>query len=46
LALTALILALIIVQWVAGGNWVLFAVILALIAVQVGLAVYARRQSS
>ena len=44
LALTALVFALIIVQFVADpGGW-LFLVILALIAVQFALASYARKQ--
>jgi hypothetical protein len=44
LILTALIFALIIVQFVASVSW-LFVVVLALIAIQFGLARYARRQS-
>ncbi len=44
LILTALIFALIIVQFVASVGW-LFVVVLALIAVQYGLSRYARRQS-
>lgn len=44
LALTAVIFALIIVQFAIGGSWVLFLVVLGLIAVQIGLARYARRQ--
>jgi hypothetical protein len=43
LILTALIFALIIVQFVASVGW-LFIVVLALIAIQYGLARYARRQ--
>jgi hypothetical protein len=35
----------IIVQLVTGGSWVLFVVVLALIAIQYGLSRYARRQS-
>ena len=45
LILIGLIFALIIVQLVTGGSWVLFVVVLALIAIQFGLARYARRQS-
>ena len=44
-AVTVLIFALIIVQFVTGGSWVLFGVILALIAGQYGLARYARGKS-
>ena len=44
LILTALIFALIIVQFVASTSW-LFVVVLALIAIQYGLSRYARRQS-
>ena len=44
LILTALIFALIIVQFVTSTSW-LFVVVLALIAIQFGLARYARRQS-
>ena len=44
LILTALIFALIIVQFVASVDW-LFVVVLALIAIQWGLMSYARRQS-
>ena len=45
-ALTALIVALIIVQWVTRpSSWVLFGVVLGLIAIQLGLALYARNQS-
>ena len=44
LALTALIFALIILQFVIGGGLVLFGVVLVLIALQFGLARYARRQ--
>jgi hypothetical protein len=44
LILTALIFALIIVQFVASVGW-LFVVVLALIAIQYGLSRYARRQS-
>ena len=43
LILTALIFALIIVQFVASVGW-LFIVVLALIGLQYGLARYARRQ--
>ena len=43
--MTVLIFALIIVQFVTGGSWVLFGVILALIAGQYGLARYARGKS-
>jgi uncharacterized membrane protein len=45
LVLSALIFALIIVQLVTGGAWVLFVLVLVLVAVQFGLALYARRQS-
>jgi hypothetical protein len=44
LALTALIFALIILQFVIGGGLVIFGVVLALIAFQFWLARYARRQ--
>ena len=44
LALTALIFALIILQFVIGGGLVLFGVVLVLIALQFGLPRYARRQ--
>jgi energy-coupling factor transporter transmembrane protein EcfT len=44
LALLAVIFALIVVQWVVGGGWVLLGVVLVLIAIQFGLARYARRQ--
>ena len=44
LILTALIFALIIVQFIASVSW-LFVVVLALIAIQYGLSRYARRQS-
>ena len=45
-ALTALIVALIIVQWVTTpSSWALFGVVLALIAIQLGLALYARGKS-
>ena len=45
LVLSALIFALIIAQLVTGGVWVLFVLVLVLVAVQYGLAHYARRQS-
>jgi energy-coupling factor transporter transmembrane protein EcfT len=45
LILTALIVALLIVQIVTDTGWVLIVVIFALIAIQFGLARYARRQS-
>lgn len=45
LVLSALIFALIIVQLVTGGAWVLLVLVLVLVAVQYGLAQYARRQS-
>jgi energy-coupling factor transporter transmembrane protein EcfT len=44
LILTALIVALLIVQIVADTGWVLIVVIFALIAIQFALARYARRQ--
>jgi hypothetical protein len=44
LILTALIFALIIVQWVTSTGWWLFVVVIALIAIQFGLARYVRRQ--
>lgn len=44
LALSAVIFALIVIQFVVGGSSVLFLVALGLIAVQFGLARYARRQ--
>jgi hypothetical protein len=40
----ALIFALIILQFVIGGGWVLFGIVLALVAFQFALASYARRQ--
>ncbi len=43
-ALAALIFALIVLQFVIGGGWVLFGIIVALIAFQFALASYARRQ--
>ncbi|HEY6637273.1 MAG TPA: hypothetical protein VIZ61_06280 [Solirubrobacterales bacterium] len=43
LALLALVFGLIIIQWVVGGSWVLFGVVLVLIAFQFGLTRYARR---
>ena len=45
LALSAVIFALIVVQFAVGGSSVLFLVALGLIAVQFGLARYARRQT-
>lgn len=45
LILSALVFALIIVQLVTGGSWVLFVVVLLLIAIQFGLARYARSQA-
>ena len=45
LVLSALIFALIIVQLVTGGAWVLFVLVVVLIVVQYGLARHARRQS-
>ena len=44
MVLTALIVAVIIVQVTTGGSWVLLVVVLALVAIQYGLARYARRQ--
>ena len=45
-ALTALIVALIIVQFATSSDsWVFSGVVLALIAIEFGLALYARRQS-
>jgi hypothetical protein len=43
-ALTALIFALIILQFIVGLGWVIFGVVLALIAIQFALARYARKQ--
>ena len=45
LVLTALIVALFILQIVTDGFWVLFVVILVLLVIQIALARYARRQS-
>ena len=45
LILTALIVALFIVQIATSTGWVLIVVLFALIAIQFGLARYARRQS-
>jgi hypothetical protein len=44
LALTALIVALIIAQFVIGGSTALFVVVLVLIAIQLGLIQYARKR--
>ena len=44
LALSAVIFALIIVQFAVGGSWPLFGIVLVLIAIQFALARYARRQ--
>jgi uncharacterized membrane protein len=44
LILSALIVALFIVQIVTDGFWVLFVVILVLLAIQIALGRYARRQ--
>jgi hypothetical protein len=44
LALTALIFALIIAQFVIGGSYLIFGIVLVLIAIQFGLSRYARRQ--
>ena len=44
LALTALIFALIIAQFVIGGSTALFVVVLVLIAIQLGLIQYARKR--
>jgi hypothetical protein len=43
-ALTALIFALIIVQFATGGSAVMFVVVLVLIAIQFGLIQYVRRR--
>jgi hypothetical protein len=43
-ALVALIFALIIIQFAVGGSWVIFVIVLVLIAIQIGLGRYARRQ--
>jgi uncharacterized membrane protein YjjP (DUF1212 family) len=45
LILSAVIVALFIVQIVDGGGWVVFGIIVGLLAIQIGLARYARRQS-
>ena len=45
LILSALIIAVIIVQFATSTGWVLVVVLAALVAVQFGLARYARRQS-
>ncbi|MGE5746975.1 MAG: hypothetical protein ACM33U_06930 [Solirubrobacterales bacterium] len=44
LAVTALIFALIILQFVIGGSYLIFGIVLVLIAIQYGLSRYARRQ--
>jgi hypothetical protein len=44
LALTALIFALIIAQFLIGGSYLIFGIVLVLIAIQFGLSRYARRQ--
>jgi hypothetical protein len=44
LALSAVIFALIIVQFAVGGSWPIFGIVLVLIAIQFALARYARRQ--
>jgi hypothetical protein len=44
LALSGVIFALIVVQFAVEGSLVIFLVVLGLIAVQIGLARYARRQ--
>jgi hypothetical protein len=43
--LTVAIFALIILQFIVGLGWVIFGLVLALIAIQVGLGYYARRQT-
>jgi hypothetical protein len=43
--LSALIVALFIVQIVWGGGWVLFGILVGLVAIEIGIARYARRQS-
>jgi hypothetical protein len=45
MVLTALIVAVIIVQLLTGGSWVLLVIVLALVTVQYALARFARRQS-
>jgi uncharacterized membrane protein YjjP (DUF1212 family) len=45
LILSALIIAVIIVQLVTGGSWVVFVALAVLILIQYALARYARRQS-
>jgi hypothetical protein len=45
LILSALIIAVIIVQLVTGGSWVVFVALAALILIQYALGRYARRQS-
>ena len=44
MVLTALIVAVIIVQLLTDGSWVLLVVVIALVAIQYALARYARRQ--
>ena len=44
MVLTALIVAVIIVQLLTGGSWVLLVAVLALVSIQYALARYARRQ--
>jgi hypothetical protein len=43
--LSALIVALFIVQIVWGGGWVVFGILVGLVAIEIGIARYARRQS-
>jgi Flp pilus assembly protein TadB len=44
MVLTGLIVAVIVVQLLTGGSWVLLVVVLALVTIQYALARYARRQ--
>ena len=43
--LSALIVALFIVQIVWGGGWVVFGILVGLVAIEIGVARYARKQS-
>ena len=45
MTLSALIVALFIVQIVWGGGWVLFGILVGLVAIEIGVARYARKQS-
>ena len=43
--LSALIVALFIVQIIWGGGWVVFGILVGLVAIEIGVARYARKQS-